>query len=189
MGIEGWFVGCWRGVGGSGPGGFESLEGFPDLTALAKGDGGVHRLKTRRDPADRKRLPRDLDHPVCTEGAELLTEAVVEDGTEGRRPRIPGFRRQERRVKGARWEDELFQGRVRTGREGMSSRLVAHLHGLRCLGMRDPRQQCRGSHSCLAVLGWFELVRGAAGGERLHLREGDLTEPSQAMSLWAKVPP
>ena len=70
--MEGWFVGCWRGVGGSGPGGFEQLEGFPDLTALAQGDGGVHRLESRRDPVDRKHFPGDLDQPVRPEDAEWM---------------------------------------------------------------------------------------------------------------------
>jgi hypothetical protein len=46
------------GVGRSGPGQFQPLDTLPDLTALAEGDGGVHRLETRRDPADLKGLQR-----------------------------------------------------------------------------------------------------------------------------------
>lgn len=60
------------GVGCPGSDQFQHLDTFPDLTALAEGDGGVHRLETRRDPADRESLPRDLDYPVRPEGAELV---------------------------------------------------------------------------------------------------------------------
>jgi len=77
MGMEARFVGCWRGVGGSGPAGFEQLEAFPDLTALAEGDGGVRRLETWRDPVGRQRFPRDLDHPVCAKDAGWMTTPPI----------------------------------------------------------------------------------------------------------------
>jgi hypothetical protein len=78
------------GVGRSGSGQFGQLDTFPDLTALAEGNGGVHRLETRRDPTDRKCFARDLDYAIGPNGAELLSEAVVEDRTGGGRPRIRG---------------------------------------------------------------------------------------------------
>jgi hypothetical protein len=46
------------GVGRSDPGQFQQLDTLPDLTALAEGDGGIHRLETRRDPAGRNGLQR-----------------------------------------------------------------------------------------------------------------------------------
>jgi len=46
------------GVGRSGSGQFQQLDTLPDLAALAEGYGGIHRLETRRDPADLKGLRR-----------------------------------------------------------------------------------------------------------------------------------